>query len=184
MKNKRIWFSIVCIFTYFCFFTNINAQEFKETTIVFNFSSDGTLINSETYTDKSIREVMDLRENNYKNIQKRRATSISGAEWYVNVKGWDDDYVSITSSLKAVGRGVYLMGTSSVDVEVVGSSGTLSEQTFMYHAPSLSKAVYAFPRPMYVGNSKKITISSVGGSVYFSTGEALTAIHGSKAFSR
>lgn len=168
--------------TYFYLFININAYDVKETTIVFRLDSNGQLINTETYDDKNIEEVMNLKEN--KHIFEHRASIIFGAEWYVNVQDWNNYYISITSSLKAIGKDIYLMGTSSVDVEVTGSSGTLSEQTFMYHSPRLNKVVYAFPKDMYVGNSKQITISSVGGHVYFNTGEAFTAIHGSKTFSR
>ena len=76
------------------------------------------------------------------------------------------------------------MGTYSIDVEVEGSSGTFFEQTFMYRSPRLNKTVYAFPRDMYVGDSNKITISSVSGYVYLNVGEAITEINGFKTFSR
>lgn len=143
------------------------------------------MINSETYTNKNIREVINLRKDTYKNIQKYKISlPVPNAEWYVNVKDWKNDYVEITSSLKAVGRNLYLMGTSSVDVEVVGSSGTFSEQTFLYRSPRLNKQVYAYPKDMYVGNSNQITISSVDGRIYFNNGDSITALHGSKTFSR
>lgn len=57
---------------------------------------------------------MNLKEN--KHIFEHRAAIISGAEWYVNVQDWNNYYISITSSLKAIGKDIYLMGTSSVDV--------------------------------------------------------------------
>lgn len=56
--------------TYFYLFININAYDVKETTIVFRLDSNGQLINTETYDDKNIEEVMNLKKINiFSNIE-------------------------------------------------------------------------------------------------------------------